>query len=89
MNPPSQAIRRGPVFTVYVTDAGEIVGIGSLGPTLQRWRGPKDPPIPAMNLPFMGVVRRYWHQPPGPPEDRFAAKILRRLIGEAMKERDT
>jgi GNAT superfamily N-acetyltransferase len=73
---------------LYATPNGELVGFGSLGEAMQRWPRSKDPEIPASVIPYMAVDRRYWGQPPGPWEERYATQILRNLIAEALTFKD-
>ncbi len=74
---------------LYATAEGELVGFGSLGESDQRWPKDKDPPIKTSAIPFMGVDCRFWGKPPGNWEERYSAQILRNLIDEAMKFKDT
>jgi GNAT superfamily N-acetyltransferase len=74
---------------LYATDAGELVGFGSLGPALQRWPAAKDPEIAVSIIPFMGIDRRFWGQPPGVPwQERYSGQILGDVVAEAAKSRD-
>jgi GNAT superfamily N-acetyltransferase len=68
---------------LYLTEAGDLVGFGSLARTMQRWPGPKDPQILASVIPMLGVDRHFWGQPPGPPEDRYSAQLLDDRVAEA------
>jgi ribosomal protein S18 acetylase RimI-like enzyme len=71
---------------LYVTQAGELVGFGSLAATMQRWPRSKDPQVPASVIPMLGVDRRFWGQPPRPPEERYSAQLLDDLLAEAKRE---
>jgi len=73
---------------LYANDQGDLVGFGSFGESAQRWPKAKDPEIPASVIPFMALDRKFWGQPPGPWEDRYATQILRDLIAEAVKYKD-
>lgn len=72
---------------LYIDANGELVGFGSLGEALQRWPRAKDPQIRASVIPMLGVDQRFWGQPPGPPEDRYSARILDDLVAEARIHR--
>jgi ribosomal protein S18 acetylase RimI-like enzyme len=61
-----------------------VVGFGSLGAGTQRWPRSKDPEIAVSVIPYMAIDRRFWGQPAGPWEERYAAQILRNLIAEAL-----
>jgi len=75
---------------LYATAEGDLVGYGSFGEGMQRWPGTKDPPIAVSVIPWMGVDRKFWGQPPGVTwQDRYSTQILRNLIGEAMKVKDS
>lgn len=73
---------------LYANDGGDLVGFGSLGEKPQRWPKPKDREIPASALPYMAVDRKFWGQPPGPWENRYATQILQDLIAEATQYKD-
>lgn len=73
---------------LYADDDGNLVGFGSLAESWQRWPKAKDPEIRVSVIPYMAIDRRFWGQPPGPWQDRYAAQILRNLIDEASKHRD-
>jgi len=69
---------------IYATAQGEVVGFGSLGEGMQRWPKSKDPEIPASIIPYMAVDRKFWGQPPGPKDNRYATQIVRNLVAEAQ-----
>jgi ribosomal protein S18 acetylase RimI-like enzyme len=73
---------------LYVDGDGNLVGFGSLGDSVQRWPGPKDPALPVSIIPWLAVDRRFWGQPVGPPEQRYSALILCDLIAEARHKQD-
>lgn len=74
---------RGGDVWLYATEAGEIVGFGALGVSHWRWPTNKDRPRRVSVIAALGVDMRFQGQPPGPPEQRYAAQILRNLIAEA------
>jgi ribosomal protein S18 acetylase RimI-like enzyme len=80
-------LERGTRIWLYITEEGELVGFGSLAATMQRWPATKSPPIPATVIPVLGVDSKFWGQPPGPPEDRYSARLLDDLIEEARAQR--
>ena len=91
--PPGQdgavdALARGMTVWLYVSEAGELIGFGSLDRAEQRWPTSKDPKIPASIIPWVAVDRHFWGQPPGPPEERYAAQILGDLVARATQTRD-
>ncbi len=91
--PPGQdgaidALGRGMAIWLYVDDAGAVVGFGSLDRAEQRWPTAKDPKIAASIIPWVAVERRFWGQPPGPPEERYASQILGDLVATAIQIRD-
>jgi len=81
-------LRRGCETWLYATDDGELVGVGSL--TASRWNWPSavDPRVPISLIPFVGVQRRFWGKPEGPPDERYSAQILGHLVFEAIQRRD-
>lgn len=81
-------LERGTRVWLYVSEGGELIGFGSLAPAMQRWPRAKDPPIAASVIPMLGVDARFWGQPPGPPEQRYSARILDDLIAEAQASRN-
>jgi GNAT superfamily N-acetyltransferase len=70
---------------LYITDDGDLVGFGSLAKGNQRYPKPKNDPIPATVLIYLGADRRFHGKPDGPSHERFAALILRDLIAEARR----
>jgi GNAT superfamily N-acetyltransferase len=68
---------------LYFDRSGNMLGFGSLAETTQRWPSSKDPKIPATVIPMLGLDVRYWGQPSGPPEERYANLILQDLVQEA------
>jgi hypothetical protein len=68
------ALARGTAVWLYVNDAGELVGFGSLDKTEQRWPKAKDPKVPASIIPWVAVERRFWGQPPGRPKNATPRK---------------
>ena len=81
-------IENGTSVWLYANEAGEVVGFGSLGESVQRWPGPKDLKIPASAIPFMAVERKFWGQPPGSWETRYATQILLDIVAEAQLHRN-
>jgi ribosomal protein S18 acetylase RimI-like enzyme len=73
---------------LYLDNDGNLVGYGSLGDSVQRWPGPKDPQIPVSIIPWLAVDRRFWGKPPGHPEQRYSTLILGDLISEARCKQD-
>src|SRR5262249_22212315 len=51
------ALTQGTKVWLYLTDAGDLVGFGSLGEARQRWPRAKDPQILASSIPMLGVDR--------------------------------
>jgi ribosomal protein S18 acetylase RimI-like enzyme len=62
---------------LYESEAGELVGFGSLGLTQWRWS-------PIWIIPFYGVQAQFQGQPPGPKEDRYARRIFEDLLAKAV-----
>lgn len=79
------ALQQGTQIWLYADDNGDLVGFGSLAEATQRWPRSKDPPLAVSLLPFLAVDQRFWGQPAGPPESRYANLLLRDLVAEAMK----
>jgi ribosomal protein S18 acetylase RimI-like enzyme len=82
------ALSQGNQVWLYADPNYELVGFGSIGATTQRYPRPKDDPIPASVIPWMAVARRFWGQPPGPPQGRFSALVLQDLMAEAFRFKD-
>src|SRR5262245_42150133 len=81
-------LQQGNHVWLYVNEADEVVGFGSLGAAMQRWPRSKDPPLLVSSIPMLGVARQFWGQPPGPSEDRYSTRILADLIAEARQYQD-
>jgi GNAT superfamily N-acetyltransferase len=73
---------------LYRTEAGELVGYGSLGSSNWNWPSADDPRVPINIIPYVGVREEFWSQPPGPKGERFSAQILDDLVDEALRQRD-
>jgi hypothetical protein len=68
----------------------EIIGFGALAKTDWRWPGKNnDPKLPLSILIWIGVQKKYWGQPSGPKEERYAAQILDDLVAEASDDAKT
>jgi GNAT superfamily N-acetyltransferase len=52
-------LARGTKVWLYVTAAGELVGVGSLGMARLRWPKGKSDPIPASVIPNLGIDRAH------------------------------
>jgi len=78
------ALGRGTKVWLYINEANEIVGYGSLGQT--RWKYPEaDSPKSALVIiPAVAVRRSFWGKPDGRKEDRYSSQIMQHLIGEAL-----
>jgi GNAT superfamily N-acetyltransferase len=82
------ALQHGDQVWLYVTAEGDVFGFGSLGAAEQRWPRAKDPPVPVSVIPLLGLDRRFWGQPPGPPEERYSSRILEDIIAQARTRQD-
>jgi GNAT superfamily N-acetyltransferase len=84
LNDASPALARGTRVWLYVNEANEVVGYGSLGQT--RWKYPEadSPKSTLVIVPAVAVRRPFWGKPDGPPEDRYSSQIMRHLIAEAL-----
>jgi hypothetical protein len=77
----------GTLVWLYESEAGELVGIGSLGVTQWRWDNPKKGPwTPIWIIPFYGVQTPFQGQPPGARENRYARRIFEDLLAKAMEQ---
>lgn len=81
----SNDMQRGCEVWLYVTGADGLVGFGSLAASRWQWPLPDSPRVPISLIPMVGIERRFWGKPDGPPEERFSAQILDHLIFQAMR----
>jgi hypothetical protein len=76
---------------LYETEAGQLVGYGSLG--VNEWRYPnprKSDRVPIQIIPYFGIRRQFQGQPPAPcpREERYAHRIFEDLLVKACQRRD-
>jgi len=72
---------------LYETEADELVGFGSLGVTHWRWDNPKKGQwTPIYIIPFFGVRKTFWEQPPGPKSERYSRRIFEDLLYKAIND---
>jgi len=77
------ALQRGTKVWLYVNQAGDIVGYGSLGIT--RWKNP-DPSsrkVEVVIVPAVALRKEFWGKPQGPSEERYSSQIMVHLLDEA------
>jgi len=75
---------------LYETEADELVGFGSLGVTHWRWDNPKKGQwTPIYIIPFFGVRKTFWEQPPGPKSERYSRRIFEDLLYKAINDPNT
>lgn len=74
--------RHGTRVWLYETEAGEIVGFGSLGLTRRRWPPPEGDYTKLVLIPMLGIDQRFHGRPPE-PEWRYSQQMMRHLITEA------
>lgn len=77
-------LQRGCEVWLYVTDEDGLVGLGSLAASRWQWPLPESPRVPISLIPMVGIQKRFWGKPDGPPDERFSARILDHLIFQAM-----
>jgi GNAT superfamily N-acetyltransferase len=84
VNDAQTALQRGTKVWLYVNQAGEIVGYGSLGVT--RWKYPDAAArkIEVVIVPAVALRKAFWGKPEGPPEERYSSQIMRHLLDEAL-----
>lgn len=82
--------RRMPPVEVwlYYTDEDGLIGYGSLGESRWRWPLPSGRRVPISIIPAVGIDRRFWGQPEGPPEGRFSNRIMADLVEEARQRHE-
>ncbi len=79
-----RALGRGTRVWLYVNEAGELVGYGSLGQTRWKYPDPDSPKAVLVIVPAVAVRRAFWGKPEGAAEDRYSSQIMRHLIAEAL-----
>jgi ribosomal protein S18 acetylase RimI-like enzyme len=77
------ALLRGTKIWLYVNQAGDIVGYGSLGIT--RWNYPDAAArkTALVIIPAVALSKEFWGKPDGPPQERYSSQILGHLLDEA------
>jgi RimJ/RimL family protein N-acetyltransferase len=80
----SAALARGTKVWLYVNEATEVVGYGSLGQTRWKYPDPDSPKAALLVIPAVALRRPFWGKPEGPAEDRFSSQIMRHLLTEAL-----
>jgi GNAT superfamily N-acetyltransferase len=77
------ALNRGTKVWLYVNEAGEVVGYGSLGTT--RWKYPESDSAKRdlVIVPAVAIRKQYWGKPDGLQEERYSSQIVRHLVREA------
>jgi GNAT superfamily N-acetyltransferase len=78
-----QALERGTKIWLYVNQAVEIVGYGSLGVTRWKYPEPTSRRTELVIVPAVALRKAFWGKPDGPPEDRYSSQIMRHLLDEA------
>jgi GNAT superfamily N-acetyltransferase len=78
------AMARGTKVWLYVNQAGEVVGYGSLGVT--RWKYPDAASRRAelLIIPAVALRKAFWGKPDGPPKERYSSQIMEHLLAEAL-----
>lgn len=61
------------------------MGFGSLARSKWQWPLSESPRVPISLIPMVGIQKRHWGKPDGPPNERFSAQILDHLIFQAMQ----
>jgi GNAT superfamily N-acetyltransferase len=80
--------RPGRVWLYKLDD--DLVGFGALAHTEWRWPGKNnDPKLSLSVIIWVAVQRKYWGQPAGARENRYAAQILDDLVAEAAQDANT
>jgi GNAT superfamily N-acetyltransferase len=79
------AMEQGTKVWLYINEANEIVGYGSLGVT--RWKYPdaQSTRVELVLIPAVALRKEFWGKPEGVERDeRYSSQILRHLIDEAQ-----
>lgn len=78
------AMERGTKVWLYVNQAGEIVGYGSLGVTRWKYPDPSSRRIELVIVPAVALRQIFWGKPDGADkDDRYSSQIMRHLLEEA------
>jgi GNAT superfamily N-acetyltransferase len=77
------ALARGTRIWLYLNQAGDFVGYGSLGATRWKYPDPASPKTELVIVPAVALRKQFWGKPDGPPEERYSSQIMRHLLTEA------
>ncbi len=78
-------VERGGKVWLYVTEAKEIVGFGSLVVTRWHYPEPSSKRTSIALIPAVAIQKPFWGKPEGPREGRYSTQILEHLIAEAAQ----
>jgi hypothetical protein len=70
---------------LYVTEAKDIIGYGSLAMTRWNFPEPKNNRVALALIPAVAIQKQFWGKPAGPRENRYSALILDHLIISAAQ----
>jgi ribosomal protein S18 acetylase RimI-like enzyme len=78
------ALGRGTKVWLYVNQAGEVVGYGSLGVT--RWKYPEaaSRKVELLVVPAVALRKTFWGKPAGAKEGRYSSQIMGHLLADAL-----
>ncbi len=78
------ALAAGTKVWLYVNQAGEVVGYGSLGVTRWKYPEPASRRVEVAIIPAVAIRRQFWGKPDGAEkDDRYSTQIMNHLLDEA------
>jgi ribosomal protein S18 acetylase RimI-like enzyme len=78
------AMAAGTKIWLYVNQAGDIVGYGSLGISRWKYPDPSSKRIELVIVPAVALRTEFWGKPAGADkDDRYSSQIMRHLLVEA------
>lgn len=81
-----QAMARGTKVWIYVNQADQIVGYGSLGQTNWKYPEPNSNKVTVAIVPAVAIRKEFWGEPKtGDKEEKYSSQIMRELIRQAIE----
>lgn len=75
------SLKRGSRVWLFETEAGAIIGFGSVGTSVWRWPPPDGAKTTIVLIPMLGIDARYRGRPTD-PEWRYSRQVMAHLISE-------